>query len=90
MSPFSERLTPEEAHRRKAAVAKVTKLVTRYGFRTMPAKPGHFYHPDIGQDIVFEWENLDGVGDLLQFLYFRGLREGMDIQKKKARELFGL
>lgn len=92
MTGYSERLTPEESARRKAEVAKITKLATRHGFRTVAGRPGCFFHPDIGQQTIFEWSEreLDCLSDLFNEVYFRGLVDGQRQQKTKLREALGL
>lgn len=100
MTGHSERITPEEAQRRKRALATLTALATRNGFRTVAGRPGCFYHPDIGQEVVFdmkhtmEWppsSNAVSTGsDLIALAYYLGVQNGQGIARRKVREALGI
>jgi hypothetical protein len=50
---LSTELEPSEQKRRAAALKRATKICRALGFRSVAAKPGWWFHEQIGPEVVF-------------------------------------
>ena len=93
MTGYSEQLTPAERARRKSANAKAERLVTRLGFRRVIARPGWWYHEEIGQTQIVQLTGdcpVENRDEVLQRIYWTGMTNGELAVKKELREAIGV
>lgn len=92
MTSEHTQLTAEEVKRRKAAVAQAEKLARKLGFRPVAARPGCWWHEDIGPEHCFPFTmehcTVESIGDLLGYVFEAGRRQGtLDVQNAARRAL---
>ncbi len=92
MTSEAAELDPAEQRRRAVAIAKATRIVRRLGFRQLIARPGWWYHEDLGQERAFALtlahSPVESVGDVLCNVFDHGAAHGMTRADYQACALY--
>jgi len=94
-TPVLEReLDPEERARRAAAVKNAETLVKKLGFRPVPARPGFWWHEEIGSGISLPLTTrhmpVETMGDLVAAIFTHGQFYGESQVRQQLRKTLGI